>query len=139
MKKIYSKVYPKKLLHIIVKPSDFKKKITEITDKDKFLQCIGLKANKGSKIEPHGHKKINLKRRPTETRTQESWCVITGAIKVKFYDLDNSLLYSGILKPGYSSFTFEGAHNYEVLNNSTLIYEYKNGPYDKNINDKYFL
>ena len=58
MKKIFSKIYPNRLLHILVKPHDLKKNINEITDHSKLLQCIGLKLQKGKKFESHKHKKI---------------------------------------------------------------------------------
>ena len=58
MKKVYSKIYPKKLLHVFVKPSDLKNNITELTSHNSFLQCLGLKLLKGKKFNAHKHKKI---------------------------------------------------------------------------------
>ena len=62
MKHIYSKINSKKLLHLIIKPSDFKKKITEITNKDRSLQCIAIKFNKGEKNLNHKHIKKKIKK-----------------------------------------------------------------------------
>lgn len=136
MKKIFSKIYPNRLLHILVKPLDLKKNINEITDHSKLLQCIGLKLQKGKKFDSHKHKKIFQLR--MTSRTQESWCVIRGAASVFFYDIDGSFLCKQKLTSGCASFTFEGGHSYEILSNNTLIYEYKNGPYKK-INDKHYF
>jgi hypothetical protein len=136
MKKVYSKIYPKKLLHVFVKPSDFKNNITELTGHSSFLQCLGLKLFKGKKFNAHKHKKI---KRPSFTSiTQESWCVIRGSAKVFFYDFDGTLLHTEKFKAGYASFTFEGGHSYEILSDNTLIYEYKNGPY-LGVDDKYYF
>ena len=35
--------------------------------------------------------------------------------------------------------TFEGGHNYEALENNTVVYEYKTGPYTGIENDKVFI
>ena len=138
MKKIFSKIYPKKLLHLIVKPSDFHKKITEITDKDISLQCIAIKMRKGDKISPHRH----LKKKcisPTYFRIQESWCVVAGSARGYFYDMNNKLISTVLLKRGYASFTFQGGHSFKALTNKTIIYEYKKGPYKINFNDKVYI
>ena len=56
-----------------------------------------------------------------------------------FYDLDDTLLVEPILYPGDASFTLEGGHNYEILEDDTLVYEYKTGPYEGQALDKTFL
>jgi hypothetical protein len=134
MKNIYSKIYPKKLLHLIIRPSDFTKKITEITKKNQSLQCIAIKMGKGEKIQSHKHIKKNHKNL-IYMRTQESWCVIKGSIKGYFYDIDNKLIYSTTLKTGDASFTFQGGHSFKALTFNTIIYEYKKGPYKIKFND----
>lgn len=135
MKNIYSKIYPKKLLHSIIKPSDLAKKITEITHKNQSLQCIAIKISKGEKIQRHKHIKKNYKNL-VYMRTQESWCVIRGSIKVYFYDINDKLIYTSILKSGYASFTFQGGHSFKALTSDTIVYEYKKGPYRIKFNDK---
>ena len=44
-----------------------------------------------------------------------------------------------ILKPGDASFTLEGGHNYLILEDNTLVYEYKTGPYEGQALDKTFI
>ena len=56
-----------------------------------------------------------------------------------FYDLDNSVLTTEILNVGDASFTLEGGHNYEILEDNTLVYEYKTGPYEGQEFDKVFI
>ena len=65
--------------------------------------------------------------------------VISGLVKVFFYDLDDALLYTTKLKPGDASITLEGGHTYEILSDETLVYEYKTGPYQGQALDKVFL
>jgi hypothetical protein len=70
---------------------------------------------------------------------QESWVVIQGKVKCFFYDLDDSMIEEIILNTGDASFTLEGGHNYLTLEDDTLVYEYKTGPYEGQINDKTFI
>ena len=35
--------------------------------------------------------------------------------------------------------TFEGGHNYEILEENTLVYEFKTGPYEGIDKDKVFI
>ena len=44
-----------------------------------------------------------------------------------------------VLKPGDASFTLEGAHTYTILEDDTLVYEYKTGPYEGQAMDKTFI
>jgi len=44
-----------------------------------------------------------------------------------------------ILNAGDASFTLEGGHTYEILEDNTIVYEYKTGPYEGQQNDKKFL
>ena len=69
---------------------------------------------------------------------QESWVVIKGSGKVFFYDTDMALLETHTLSAGDSSFTLEGGHTYEILEEDTLVYEYKTGPYEGQAKDKVF-
>lgn len=126
-----------KLLHIVYRPSDFTDVRTELVEADQFIQCSFLNLEKGHTFRPHQH----TWKSPCyqETIAQESWVVVKGKVEVFFYDIDGSLLESHILKPGDSSFTLEGGHTYKILEDNTLVYEYKTGPYTGPQNDKVFL
>jgi hypothetical protein len=65
--------------------------------------------------------------------------VLQGSVKCIFYDLDNTILSTEFLYPGDASFTLEGGHNYEILEDNTLVYEYKTGPYEGQELDKIFI
>ena len=65
--------------------------------------------------------------------------VVQGSVKATFYDLDDSVLTEAVLNPGDASFTLEGGHNYLILEDETLVYEYKTGPYEGQDCDKTFL
>tara|TARA_R110002020_G_scaffold182732_1_gene378452 strand:- start:146 stop:562 length:417 start_codon:yes stop_codon:yes gene_type:complete len=133
---IYSKINPNKLLHVIVRKEDMKPGRKDIIPEDHFIQCSHLNMEKGKTFKPHRH---IFKNRTRDVIAQESWVVIQGKVKCIFYDLDNSILIEPILESGDASFTLEGGHNYEILEDNTLVYEYKTGPYEGQKLDKIFL
>ena len=136
MIKINSKVKDA-VLHLVYRPDNDVEMRTELVDPDQFIQCSYLKMNEGQTFKPHKHiwKTPNYKR----VIAQESWVVIRGSVKVLFYDVDGELLETHILNAGDSSFTLEGGHTYEILEDHTLVYEYKTGPYEGQELDKVFL
>jgi len=136
VKKIYSKIKKKKLLHLIFSPTKKNQRIN-ISPEGEFMQLCYLNLNKKNKFLPHKHFwKFNNKKRII---VQESWVLIQGSAKVLFYDLDDKFLTSKTLKPGDVSITFAGGHKLDILENNTIIYEHKNGPYEGQKKDlKYF-
>lgn len=136
MKKIYSKIEPSKLLHIIVRKKDIVTGRKDIVPEEHFIQCSHLNMEKGKTFKPHKH---IFKNRARDVIAQESWIVVQGKVKCIFYDLDDTILIEPILEQGDASFTLEGGHNYEILEDNTLVYEYKTGPYEGQELDKVFL
>ena len=136
MEKIYSNVEPKKLLHIINRLEDINNR-TEIVPEDNFIQCATLKMEKGKTFKPHKH--ITKERTYKEQIAQESWVVIKGSVKCIFYDIDDTIIATPILKAGDASFTLYGGHTYEILDEDTIVYEYKTGPYEGQSLDKTFI
>ena len=132
----YSKVDPSKLLHVVVKKGDLKPGRKDIIPEEHFIQCSHLNMEKGKTFRPHKH---IFKNRTRDVIAQESWIVIQGKVKCIFYDLDDTILVEPILEPGDASFTLEGGHNYEILEDNTLVYEYKTGPYEGQALDKTFI
>lgn len=136
MKKIYSKINESKLLHMIVRKDEILPGREDIVSEENFIQCSRLNLNKGTTFKPHRH---IWKLRERNVIAQESWVVIQGRVKCIFYDTDNSILTTEILEVGDASFTLEGGHNYEILQDNTLVYEYKTGPYEGQELDKIFI
>ncbi len=136
MEKIYSKVKPDKLLHIINRVYDFQGR-QDIIPGDNFIQCATLKMEKGKTFPPHKH--VVKNRHYKEQIAQESWIVVRGSVKCKLYDINDELIAEPILMPGDASFTLYGGHTYEILEEDTLVYEYKTGPYEGQELDKIFI
>ncbi|NQV76907.1 MAG: hypothetical protein HQ490_00950 [Lutibacter sp.] len=134
MEKIYSKIEPSLLLHLVNRLNEVEGR-SDIATADEFLQLATLKMKKGQTFKPHKH--ISFKK---ETNiAQESWVVIKGSVKCIFYDLDDEIIAEPILYPGDCSMTFRGGHNYLILEEDTIVYEYKTGPYLGQEFDKVFI
>jgi cupin fold WbuC family metalloprotein len=126
MEQIYSNVEPGLLLHLVNRLADIKGR-TDISPDDQFIQLATLRMEKGATFKPHKHIW-----KPTQYKqhiAQESWCVIQGRVLVSFYDTDGTLLVQKEIGPGDCSMTFQGGHNYLALEEDTVVYEYKTGPY----------
>tara|TARA_B100001173_G_scaffold266525_1_gene242085 strand:- start:733 stop:1149 length:417 start_codon:yes stop_codon:yes gene_type:complete len=136
VKKIYSKIKKKKLLHIIFSPTKKNQRIN-ISPENEFMQLCYLNLNKNNKFIPHKH--FWKKNKQSRRIVQESWLLIKGSAKVQLYDLDDKILTSKTLKPGDVAITFAGGHKLNVLKNNTIIYEHKNGPYEGQKKDLIYL
>ncbi len=101
------------------------KKREDLTDKEKFIQVSFLNLKKGMNFNPHFH----LKHTKQTSISSEAWIVMSGKLKVTFYDLDKTKVYEDILNKGDISILFEGGHSFEPLTKNTSIFEIKNGPY----------
>ena len=55
------------------------------------------------------------------------------------YDTDGTHIGDEIIEKGDCSMTFEGGHTYTILEEDTVVYEYKTGPYTGIENDKVFI
>ena len=134
MEKIYSKINPEILLHLVYRLDEINGR-TNISPDEEFLQLASIKMQSGQTFKAHKHiimeKVTNI--------AQESWLVFKGSVKCIFYDLDDTIIAEPILLPGDISMTFRGGHNYLILEDDTIVYEYKTGPYLGQEMDKEFL
>ncbi|MEY4278271.1 MAG: hypothetical protein RL377_275 [Bacteroidota bacterium] len=134
MEKIYSKLEPGVLLHLVNRLDEIQGR-TDVAPVEEFLQLATLKMQMGQTFKPHKHitliKETNI--------AQESWIVVKGSVKCIFYDLDDTVIAEPILYPGDCSMTFRGGHNYLILEDDTIVYEYKTGPYLGQQFDKEFI
>ena len=135
MKRFYSNVDKGELLHIIYRLGDIVDFRENITPAEEFLQVASIKMDNGHTFKAHKH----IKQIRTTNIAQESWVVIRGRVKVFLYDLDDNIIETPILNQGDCSITFRGGHNYESLDDGTIVYEFKTGPYQGIEKDKVFL
>ena len=135
MKKIYSKIDKEKLLHIILRKADVLSERINVVEDEEYLQLAAMRLQKGKTFKPHKH----IYYEKTTTIAQESWVVVQGAVKAILYDLDDNIISEEVLNAGDCSITLYGGHTYEILENDTLVYEYKTGPYLGIDSDKEFI
>lgn len=129
IKKIYSKINPSVLLHIIHTNELNQGQINELkrhelTEPDILLQAGLFEIPKNTNFKAHKH---NLQDRKT-TQTHEAILVVKGSIELSIFDVDNSLVESHILGEGDCSFIINGGHKIKTLED-THLFEFKNGPY----------
>jgi len=136
MELIYSLKEPNKLLHIINRLAEIEGR-NDVVPEENFIQCATLRMPKNKTFPPQKH--ITKDRHYPNQIAQESWVVIKGRIRCKFYDIDDTLIASPILGEGDASFTLYGGHTYEILEEDTIVYEYKTGPYEGQKLDKTFI
>lgn len=136
MEKYYSNIDPDVLLHIVIRKEDFIDGRQEIIPTENFLQCCTLNLPAGHTFKPHRH---IWKQSDQLVIAQESWIVLSGKVRVKFYDLNDVLLADPVLNAGDASFTLQGGHNYVILEENSKILEYKTGPYRGQKMDKVFI
>jgi hypothetical protein len=140
MEIIYSKVEEGKILHIIKRLSEIEQQDVfrvDIVSPENFIQCSALNMKIGKTFKPHKH--IFKQKMYEKQIAQESWIVIRGSVKCIFYDIDDTIIAEPILYSGDASFTLGGGHNYLILEDNTIVYEYKTGPYEGQKLDKVFL
>jgi len=138
MIKLYSKIKSDLLLHLVHFLSDSTEGRTDLIDSDNFIQCSFLKLENNKTFRPHIH--IEKQRSYDKQIAQESWVVIKGKVQCFFYDIDGFLIDDSIiLNAGDASFTLYGGHTYKILEEGTIVYEYKTGPYEGQKFDKKFL
>ena len=136
MIRIYSKVDPKVLCHMVLRNEEIVEERTDIIDADNFLQLSTLNMPKGKTFRPHKH---IWKPGEKECIAQESWVVIEGQVIVTYYDYEGSTpLANYCIGPGDCSITLLGGHTYEAVG-ECKVYEFKTGPYKGQKLDKRFI
>jgi len=136
MKMIYSMYDPSLLLHSIYYRSDCDDSPPDsridISPREECLQVARTSSSKGTSFAKHRH----LEQARNIMHTQECWIVIQGKIRIECYDIGDSLLLTEELSTGDMLVTFRGGHSYETLENGTVVYEVKQGPYNGIEKDK---
>tara|TARA_X000001388_G_C2220451_1_gene119000 strand:+ start:977 stop:1396 length:420 start_codon:yes stop_codon:yes gene_type:complete len=129
---IYSQVDKECLMLSINRYEEIREQRIDITPENEILQASVKRLKAKTSFPAHKH---NIIERVTN-RTQESWVLIEGRIKASFYDLDDSTLYECELKKGDMAVVYRAGHSFEVIDEGTVLYEFKNGPYYGKTKDK---
>jgi hypothetical protein len=128
--KIYSNIDPTLLLHGVYSKAELStqpESRVDFSSEVNGLQISSIRSTHTKSFKPHFH--LNKSIKEHISKAEEAWVVIKGSVLVNYFDTDNSMLKEVVLNPGDVSYTFDGGHGYKILENETLIYEFKSGPY----------
>lgn len=136
IKKIYSKINPSILLHVIYASENDKeiirdKAVIPITETNHSIQAMAFKMAAGVKSNPHRHNNYERK----TNQTHEALVLLSGKIELSIYDIDNNLLEKHELNEGDCYVYINGGHSIRAITNITF-FEFKNGPYGGPEKDK---
>lgn len=132
MKSIKSNLTDKLICTYITK-QEISQYRTDLSTDSEILQCSARILKEGLYIAPHKHLPIER----NTIGTQESWVILEGKLLASVYDEDASLLAEIELGAGSCIVFFGGGHSLKVLNDNTIFFEFKNGPYYGYDNDKH--
>ncbi len=132
---VYSVVDPSLMLCVINRGDDIGTNRADLSPQDQYLQCATKKLTKGTTFAPHKHNELVR----TTDITQEAWVFLKGRVAAKFWDIDDRLIYETELGEGDAAIVFRGGHSFEVLEEDTILYEFKTGPYYGVEKDKTYI
>ena len=132
---IYSKVNEDIPLLSINRRKEISEDRSDMCSETELLQISTKLLKKGTTFKPHKHNELER----TSKTTHEAWIILEGSIRAKFWDIDDELIFETILNSGDCAVVFRAGHGFEVLEDNTILYEVKNGPYYGQLKDKTFI
>ena len=135
MTHVYSAVDPSIMLLVINRAKEIGTNRADLSPDDQYLQYATKKLTKGTTFAPHRHNELMR----TTDITQEAWVFLSGRVAARFWDIDDRLIYETELGAGDAAIVFRGGHSFEVLEDDTILYEFKTGPYFGVEKDKTYI
>jgi hypothetical protein len=129
LNKIYSKSEPGRLLHVILDTNEPFENRLDLCEGEQWLQVSVMKLPAAKKVNPHIHQPRTPNPSASPGLTQECWIILRGEIKIRLFDLDQTLLHQQALWQGHLLVTFYGGHALECGTEGAVMIECKNGPY----------
>mgnify|MGYP001319226696 FL=1 len=132
---VHSRIDPSVLLFVINRRENISEDRQDLSPGEEHLQCATKQLTKGTTFAPHRHNEL-----VRETNiTQEAWVFLQGKVAARFWDIDDKLIYETELGAGDAAIVFRGGHSFEVLEDETILYEFKTGPYYGVEKDKSYI
>ena len=132
--KIEKLSHNKKVYAIIVRNISSAKNNFFLDNKLDYFQIGYQNLKNQTRLKSHRHKKRNSQIK----KTDEIIYMISGKMKVFFYDDLNNLFSYKIIKKDDLIYLKYWGHGFKILSNDTKFFEVKQGPY-KGISDKIFI
>lgn len=123
-----------KLNALIIKNGTNVEQSTFFSPEDLFFQASIFKRNKGFIEEPHYHKKIIRK----VDRVEQLLFILSGEMKVMFYNGKHELKKSRTIKRGDVLLLVEGIHSLKIIKDCKAI-SVKQGPFLGDKEDKVLI
>ena len=117
---------------IFHKLSEWKEGLDFITDDNAYIQAGTWNYNKDKVLKAHRHK-INPR---TVNRTQETFVLLSGRLRVDLYDENNNIFLQEELAAGDIGIILNVGHGYYILEDNTKVLEVKPGPFTSVEQDK---
>ena len=95
-------------------------------DGSEKLQWGTMRYNEGLVLQPHVHKRVN---RQGKYRTHEFLFIVRGRLEATFYTLERKFIISKVLEAGDYVCLYSGGHGFKVLEDDTVFFEIKHGPF----------
>ena len=117
---------------VITNVNQFSEYRLDLSDPKEALQVSGRCLSAGIFVPAHRHypmiRETNI--------TSEAWVIFSGKVECEIYDVDDQKLESKILTSGDCIVLFRGGHSLKVIDEKTVMLEFKNGPYFGEDRDK---
>ena len=123
--RVMSKFSPEIEIAVIVNVNQLSDYRLDLCDPKEPLQVSGRCLSAGIHVPAHRH---NLIQRETN-RTSEAWVIFSGKVECEIYDIDDQRLENQVLISGDCLVLFRGGHSLKVIDDKTVMFEFKNGPY----------
>ena len=132
MRKIYSRVDTSQTLAVVGTLDDATTSRQDLCDVQDPIQFSIRTLTAGLFVSPHKHLPIQL----NTNKRMEVWILLTGVVQYEIYDLNDELIVQAkLIAPGFALF-FGGGHSLRVLEQESIFFEIKTGPYKGVENDK---
>jgi hypothetical protein len=121
---------------IHIKASELIKGKTEwFTKNEMGIQVAGCYYDKDKEFNAHKH----IFRERTYEYTQEVIVIIMGEVLANIYDRNDELMSVFHLKTGDIGIFLQGGHGFKVIDDNSVYYEIKNGPFIGVKEDKEYI
>jgi cupin fold WbuC family metalloprotein len=124
--------YKEEIVAVFHKQDEWKEGLDFLTGNENYIQAGTWWYNKDKMLKAHRHKIYPR----VINQTQETLFVISGRLRLDFYDENNNVFLQEELSAGDIGVILNIGHGYYILDDNTRILEIKTGPFTSVETDK---